>query len=218
MKSSLIIIVIVIVVILFIKPKITYNKIIGSGNRINEDRPLENFSAIKIIGSIDVNTNYSNDFNCSISGDDNLIPHLTTEVINNELNISIKKNYSTKEGLKVNVYAPNYDEISIKGSGDVNISDFNNDKLSLKIDGSGDITGFGDVQTLTVKINGSGDIMLKELKSKSTKIIINGSGDAKVWASESISAVINGSGDIEYHGDPINVDRKINGSGNISGP
>ena len=62
--------------------------------------------------------------------------------------------------------------------------DFNNDKLSLKIDGSGDITGFGDVQTLTVKINGSGDIMLKELKSKSTKIIINGSGDAKVWASK----------------------------------
>ena len=61
MKSALIIIAIVIVVILFIKPKITYNKIIGSGNRINEDRPLENFSAIKIIGSIDENTNYSKD-------------------------------------------------------------------------------------------------------------------------------------------------------------
>ena len=216
MKTSLIIVAVIIIIIFFMKPKITYNKIIGSGNIINEDRNLEHFSSIKIIGSIDVNANHSNDYNCSVNGDDNLISYIKTEVVNNELNISINKSYSTKEGLKVNVYAPNYDKISIKGSGDINISDFNNDKLSLNIDGSGDITGFGDVQTLIVKINGSGDIMLRELKSKSTKITINGSGDAEIWASESISAVINGSGDIEYYGDPINVKRKVNGSGDIS--
>ena len=116
----------------------------------------------------------------------------------------------------MNVNAPNYDEVSITGSGDINFIDFKNDNLSLNIDGSGDIAGNGDVQTLIAKINGSGNIMLKDLKSKTTKITINGSGDAKIWASESISAVINGSGDIEYYGDPINVKSKVNGSGNIS--
>ena len=58
--------------------------------------------------------------------------------------------------------------------------------------------------------------MLRELKSKSTKVTINGSGDAEIWASESLSAVINGSGDINYYGDPINITSEVNGSGNIS--
>ena len=47
---------------------------------------------------------------------------------------------------------------------------------------------------------------------------INGSGDAEIWSSESLSAIVNGSGDIEYYGDPINVKREVNGSGNISSP
>ena len=137
---------------------------------------------------------------------------------NNNLKISINKNYSSTEGLKVDVNVPNYDEVYIAGSGDINLIDFKNNNLSLSIDGSGDIKGYGDVQTLIVKINGSGDMMLKDLKSKTTKITINGSGDAEIWASESISAVINGSGDIKYYGDPINVKREVNGSGNISSP
>ena len=194
------------------------NSIKGSGNIISENRELTNFNSIHLIGSMDVNINSSDEYNCNIVGDDNIMPYIKTEVTNNNLQISIKKNYSSTEGLKVNVNAPNYDEVSITGSGDVNLIDFKNDNLSLNIDGSGDIAGNGDVQTLIAKINGSGNIMLKDLKSKTTKITINGSGDAKIWASESISAVINGSGDIKYYGNPINVKREVNGSGNISSP
>ena len=95
MKTSLIIIAVILVIIFLKKSKITYNKITGSGNVINEDRNLEPFNSIKIIGSIDVNVNYSNDYNCSVNGDDNLISYIITEVLNNELNISINKNYST---------------------------------------------------------------------------------------------------------------------------
>jgi len=130
-------------------------------------------------------------------------------ILFHNLQISINKNYSSIEGIEVNVNAPEYDEVSISGSGDINIIDFKNDNLSLNISGSGDITANGEVQTLIAKISGSG------LISKSATITINGSGDAKIWASDSISAQINGSGDIEYSGNPINVKSKINGSGDI---
>ncbi len=191
-------------------------KIQGSGNIISESRELNNFTSIILLGSIDVNIKTSESNNCVVVADDNLIPFIKTEVVNNNLQISINKNYSSIEGIEVNVNAPEYDEVSISGSGDINIIDFKNDNLSLNISGSGDITANGEVQTLIAKISGSGNLMSKEIKSKFATITINGSGDAEVFASDSISAKINGSGNIEYFGNPENVDSIINGSGDIN--
>ena len=190
-------------------------KIQGSGNIISESRELNNFTSIILLGSIDVNIKTSESNNCVVVADDNLIPFIKTEVVNNKLNISLNESYSSEEKLVVNINTPNYDEVSLSGSGNINILDFKNNNLSLNISGSGNITGNGEVETLVVKINGSGNLMSKEIKSKSATITINGSGDAEVFASDSISAKINGSGNIKYFGNPENVDSIINGSGDI---
>ena len=191
------------------------NNIQGSGNIISESRELNNFTSIILLGSIDVNIKTSESNNCVVVADDNLIPYIKTEVVNNKLNISLNESYSSEEKLVVNINTPNYDEVSLSGSGNINILDFKNNNLSLNISGSGNITGNGEVETLVVKINGSGNLMSKEIKSKSATITINGSGDGEVFASDSISAKINGSGNIKYFGNPENVDSIINGSGDI---
>ena len=215
MKTLLITLAIIIIIIFFIKNNLTKNNIQGSGNIISESRELNNFTSIILLGSIDVNIKTSESNNCVVVADDNLIPYIKTEVVNNKLNISLNESYSSEEKLVVNINTPNYDEVSLSGSGNINILDFKNNNLSLNISGSGNITGNGEVETLVVKINGSGNLMSKEIKSKSATITINGSGDAEVFASDSISAKINGSGNIEYFGNPENVDSIINGSGDI---
>ena len=215
MKTLLITLAIIIIIIFFIKNNLTKNNIQGSGNIISESRELNNFTSIILLGSIDVNIKTSESNNCVVVADDNLIPYIKTEVVNNKLNISLNESYSSEEKLVVNINTPNYDEVSLSGSGNINILDFKNNNLSLNISGSGNITGNGEVETLVVKINGSGNLMSKEIKSKFATITINGSGDAEVFASDSISAKINGSGNIEYFGNPENVDSIINGSGNI---
>ena len=191
------------------------NNIQGSGNIISESRELNNFTSIILLGSIDVNIKTSESNNCVVVADDNLIPYIKTEVVNNKLNISLNESYSSEEKLVVNINTPNYDEVSLSGSGNITILDFKYNNLSLNISGSGNITGNGEVETLVVKINGSGNLMSKEIKSKIATITINGSGDAEVFASDSISAKINGSGNIEYFGNPEIVDSIINGSGDI---
>ena len=215
MKTLLITLAVIIIIIFFIKNNLTKNNIQGSGNIISESRELNNFTSIILLGSIDVNIKTSESNNCVVVADDNLIPYIKTEVVNNKLNISLNESYSSKEKLVVNINTPNYDEVSLSGSGNINILDFKNNNLSLNISGSGNITGNGEVETLVVKINGSGNLMSKEIKSKSATITINGSGDGEVFASDSISAKINGSGNIEYFGNPENVDSIINGSGDI---
>ena len=216
MKTLLITLAVIIIIIFFIKNNLTKNNIQGSGNIISESRELNNFTSIILLGSIDVNIKTSESNNCVVVADDNLIPFIKTEVVNNKLNISLNESYSSEEKLVVNINTPNYDEVSLSGSGNINILDFKNNNLSLNISGSGNITGNGEVETLVVKINGSGNLMSKEIKSKSATITINGSGDGEVFASDSISAKINGSGNIEYFGNPENVDSIINGSGDIN--
>ena len=215
MKTLLITLAVIIIIIFFIKNNLTKNNIQGSGNIISESRELNNFTSIILLGSIDVNIKTSESNNCVVVADDNLIPYIKTEVVNNKLNISLNESYSSEDKLVVNINTPNYDEVSLSGSGNINILDFKNNNLSLNISGSGNITGNGEVETLVVKINGSGNLMSKEIKSKSATITINGSGDGEVFASDSISAKINGSGNIKYFGNPENVDSIINGSGDI---
>ena len=216
MKTLLITLAVIIIIIFIIKNNLTKNNIQGSGNIISESRELNNFTSIILLGSIDVNIKTSESNNCVVVADDNLIPYIKTEVVNNKLNISLNESYSSEEKLVVNINTPNYDEVSLSGSGNINIFDFKKNNLSLNISGSGNITGNGEVETLVVKINGSGNLMSKEIKSKSATITINGSGDGEVFASDSISAKINGSGNIKYFGNPENVDSIINGSGDIT--
>ena len=215
MKTLLITLAVIIIIIFLIKNNLTKNNIQGSGNIISESRELNNFTSIILLGSIDVNIKTSESNNCVVVADDNLIPYIKTEVVNNKLNISLNESYSSEEKLVVNINTPNYDEVSLSGSGNINILDFKKNNLSLNVSGSGNITGNGEVETLVVKINGSGNLMSKEIKSKSATITINGSGVGKVFASDSISAKINGSGNIKYFGNPENVDSIINGSGDI---
>ena len=215
MKKSLIILCLITTPIIIFLSCYSLNSIKGSGTIISDYRELNNFTSLDLSGSIDININYSDNYSCTVIGDDNLIPFIKTEVINNNLKILINKSYSSTVGLVVNVNTPEYDTVLISGSGDSNIVDFKGNNLTLNISGSGDITANGDVQTLKAKINGSGDILATKLKSKSATIEINGSGDAIIWAENLIIAKINGSGDIKYYGNPTNVESNINGSGDI---
>ena len=124
---KIILLMLIIMSIIIITSCVSMNSIKGSGIIVSENRELTNFNSIKLLGSIDVNINSSDNYNCTISGDDNLIPLIKTEVLHNNLQISINKSYSSTDGLVVNVNAPKYDEVSISGSGDININDFKNE-------------------------------------------------------------------------------------------
>ena len=216
MKLFATILLLIVIIIYFVKIKFSFDRIEGSGNIISEYRELSNFQSISLLGSIDIDINYSDATSCTVVGDDNIIEHVKTEVINDKLKISIDKSYSSTKALVVNLSVLNVNELSVSGSGDIRFKNYKDDKLSLKISGSGDILGDGNVETLTGKINGSGDLLLKELHSKSATININGSGDAEVWASDTMVGAINGSGDIDLYGNPENIESKINGSGEIN--
>ena len=192
--------------------------IAGSGQVMSEDRSLPDFDTVELEGNMDVEISKGDSVKCTVEGDDNIIPLLKTEVRGNRLRIYLKRGISLSSYKALNVYleVPEINGVSVSGSGDISFTDVTRGDVKVSINGSGDLTGTGEAEAVTAEINGSGDMHLFKLFSERASVEINGSGDVEINASASLDAEINGSGDIKYKGNPPEIKRSVNGSGDIA--
>ncbi len=212
------------------------NQVHGSGNMTSEKRALTGFSVVSSSGSVDIEVTQG-DFGVVVYGEDNIIPHLITEVEAGVLKIRTESgfNYSTTRDLSVKVSLPTVQGIRMSGSGNVKSNGkLKSDKLKLEVSGSGDfnvdldadelvtsISGSGNfnllgrAEKLDARISGSGDLRASDLKSKNVLVRVSGSGNADVYAEENLTAEVVGSGDVSYRGKPGMTSLNALGSGNI---
>jgi len=213
-------------------------KVRGNGKMITKTRTVSDYDKISAGGSFDVKLVAGTEGKVTIYIDENLLPYLITEVVNNKLKIKWKKgvNISSRSNILMTVPFKDIDEVSLAGSGDVYSEDVikaNSFKTALagsgdiklkvdasdivsKIAGSGDIALIGNTNTLSCSIAGSGDIQAYELISNDASVNIAGSGGVKLNVKDNLKARISGSGNIYYKGNPKKQDVKVNGSGNVS--
>lgn len=221
-------------------PSNNKNKITGNGNVISQTRSTEDYDAIKVAGSFDVDLVAGKEGKITLKGEENLLSAIKVVVEDNILKISVEKstNLRPSVGKKIQITIPfeKISELSLAGSGDIQSKDpIKNDKFSAKLSGSGNfnlaidsnnldlnLSGSGNVHlkgsadNFTTKLSGSGDIDAANLKSKNVDVNISGSGNSRVNCNESLTARVSGSGDIKYSGNPEKRDVKVSGSGNIS--
>ena len=215
-------------------------KVKGNGNVISEKIVTSSYDKIAVTGFFDVELVAGKEGNITIKGEENLIPHIKIEVVNQELKITTDKNkyISTSNGKNIIITVPfeSINQVSLTGSGDISTKNtIASNSFSAKLTGSGDLklnveckdldvnlNGSGDIvligftDNITSNLNGSGDIKASSMKSKNATVTISGSGDNSVFCSESIYARVSGSGDIKYSGNPEKKDTKVNGSGDIT--
>ena len=91
-------------------------------------------------------------------------------------------------------------DISIGGSGDVEVERIAADSLEINIGGSGSVKGAGTATRLEVSIGGSGDVDLAGLKVDTAEVNIGGAGDVAFASDGQVEANIAGSGDIRVTG------------------
>lgn len=193
------------------------NTLIGSGVERTEVRPVVDFKKIRVEGSADVIATIGSTTSLSVTGDDNLIPYVTTVVEGGVLVVDMKPgSYHWRHGLRVEVTTPTLENVSIDGSADVNVNGLSGGSFGVDISGSGSLRGFGSVDKLTVSVSGSGDLRLYDVVAREVHVTISGSGDAQVHATDTLIAEVSGSGDIRYRGNPRNPRLSISGSGSVA--
>jgi Putative auto-transporter adhesin, head GIN domain len=213
-------------------------RIVGNGNVITQKRSTPDYDQVSVSGSMDIELIAGKEGELIVTGEENILPYLKTEVVGEDLKIYFenKKNYSHKKKLIITVPFDKISTVKSTGSGDiVGKSIISGDTFTLHIAGSGDanievntaslkteITGSGDVSVkgkstnVEAIISGSGDIKCNQVISENAVSRISGSGSISIYASKKINAKVSGSGDIKYYGKPEFVEKKVSGSGTIS--
>ncbi|MEJ7683448.1 MAG: head GIN domain-containing protein [Segetibacter sp.] len=217
-----------------------WETITGNGNVKKETRDVSGFTGVALSGNMNVQLTYGNSNSITVEGDENLLPYIETKVEDGVLLVRSKNKtgIKTKNKLIVYVSLTKVTELKVSGSGNITGNgDFSNDgETNISVSGSGDVNvGINSFNETKIAVSGSGNVTLK---GKSTNNIeaaisgsgnidcsdvacndvfahVSGSGNIKVYANKSIDAKVSGSGNIYYKGSATNINLKSSGSGKI---
>lgn len=206
--------------------------IIGSGNKITQERNVSGFSSVSFSGAGNLNIIQDATTRLKLTGDDNILDNVETYVQDGVLYIKPKQCVSG--GIDAYANMDTIRAISLNGSGNIiGGTRIISDDLTLALSGSGKILAGLQAKKLTVTVSGSGESTLigtvddfiyessgsnklsaYKLSAKRGKITISGSGNAETTAEETLDATISGSGTVYYKGNAT-VSQTVSGSGKI---
>ena len=234
----------------------------GTGSGTDQPLPLDNNASVKDFEFVTLNTPGVMEISqgavefLEIVGDPNVISSITAVVTDRKLVISSEKALPTNSsiiyklsvknltGVLLNEFGvvkiPNYTseglELTVNGSGRIDLGDIRVTDLKFVIKGNGSVEADSVTSTkLTVSSTdaggvtiaggntvelvlelGSGTFLGADFKSTNVTLNMNGSGSAQVWAVEKLDVTINGNGNVIYFGEPT-MSMSMSGGGQLTG-
>ena len=164
----------------------------GSGIKMSETREIDEFDRIHVDGMGTVNVEFGDKPSLQVTGDDNLLEFVETQVVEGVLKISLRENINPVTKLTFDVVATKLEAAEIDGAAKLFIRSAKLDDLQLIVDGAGEITADGTTESLDIEVSGAASIDTNELLAKSVKISISGAANANIYASETLDATISG--------------------------
>ncbi len=208
----------------------------GNDIIISEERSVNPFHGLVVIGDFEVEIIYDTIQEVEISADENLLAYIDTRVVGKNLIIepNTDRCLRSRSGIRVTVYTDVLREAELDGPGIIICYDWYADYLRLKLKGSGDIifinadvldiraynyaSGIIEIEGLadeaTFVVDGSGDIRAFRLPVYECYAEITGPGNINCTVIDYLDAVIDGSGFIYLKGNPI-IRSSIRGTGDI---
>jgi len=188
----------------------------GSGIVKTEKRSIASFDSIdaNYVGSIQVRSQGQDSL--EISGDDNIIPLITTEVKNGTLYIRPTKGYNPQQKLQIIISTPDLKKFVFDGVGKANLSNVNNDRLEIVVNGVGDFSASGETKEADITLSGVGSLDAKNLHTVNAKVNSTGVGNVDIYVTGQLDAQASGVGKINYYGSPKIVNRQTEGIGKIN--
>lgn len=211
-------------------------RIVGSGNVITENRPISGIDRVSMTISGNLEIQQGATESLTVSGEDNVLPLLLTEVRGDELVIRWKSNTSiqTHRPPLIKLTVKNLREVNfssfgkvtvgsittgdflltLSSSGDIEIDGIQADKITANLSSSGNALIKGRASQLDLRVTSSGSFQGGDLQVQRAQVRVSSSGNVTVWVVEDLVANITSSGDVAYYGSP-SVKQTITSSGNL---
>ncbi|NJK87373.1 MAG: DUF2807 domain-containing protein [Bacteroidales bacterium] len=211
------------------------NSVTGNGNVTEEDRDVSGFDALEVENGLDVFITMGENESLRLEADENLLPHIITEVDNGKLRIFSDVNIRMAKSKKIYVNYIQLNDISISSAGDVrslnklitndlrlNLSSAGNlnleleaDEVEIEISSSGNATLSGETEYLKADLSSAGDLNAYNLEAKRGNVRVSSAGDARVNVTEEAEFNTSSAGDIVYMGDPKRINVNSSSAGEV---
>jgi hypothetical protein len=188
----------------------------SSGAQKTESRQVSGFTQIKLLGFGTLNITQGETDSLTITADEDMLPHLTSEVVNGTLELGVKPRLLFKS-LRHVTYAvtiQRLEGVQLSGAGTVHATGVKTAAFNVAISGAGDMSVSGGAQSQNVRISGAGNYNASEFQTDTADVTITGAGNARINATQMLYATISGAGAITYHGMP-QVSQRITGVGSV---
>lgn len=148
-----------------------------------------------------------------VSGDENLLPYVLTEVVDGRLVIVNNIQLRPELPLHVLIITPKLAKLELSGTASGRVLGARGPSLTVGLAGAAAVELQGEVSAVTFDISGTGAVAAHGLRAQSVKIDLSGAGSAKVFATAELDVKISGAGAIEYAGKPAKISKTISGVG-----
>ena len=186
----------------------------GSGKLLTEKRNVGSFNSISTEGAFDIEVVCQKPQDVEISGDDNILPLVTTEVSNNVLHVRNLRNYSTSQPLTLKISTPDLVGIHSSGAGTIEISGLKNDRFEIDVNGAPTIKASGETKALKIDTNGAGTVDTYKLRAARVEVESKGVSGVEVYAAEQLDVTVSGPSHVTYRGNPV-VNKTVHGPGSV---
>jgi hypothetical protein len=211
----------------------------GSGKVAEEDRTIGEFTEIEVHGVVAADVTAGESPMLKLSGDDNLLPLIETEVRDGRLVIRAKpgQNINPTTPLKAavtatkplgraevsgaascRVAAPTAPKFHGQGSGatSLTLEGLDAEQLDLDASGASTVAASGKVQALTAGASGASNLRLAGLEASTADVSVSGASGAEVKATEAITGSASGASNITVLGNPPRKDVSKSGASGIT--
>lgn len=181
-------------------------------------RAVPSFIAVNAKGAFAMTVEVGKTQSVLVSGDDKFVGSLKTEVVDNELLITMpeKINRSSKSDPRITITVPSLSRVKVEGAGETIINNVKTDRLDIGYLGAGHLVANGKVKYLRINAKGVGEVDTKSLVAERVDVNFEGVGHVSVHATDLLNAVAKGMGELDYYGHPKTVNKSVAGIGSVN--
>lgn len=186
----------------------------GDGNVKTEYRQISDVTMVDIAGAYDVQWS-SGAPSLAITTDQNLLPHIQSEVSGGILKIHSEGSLAPTRGTRIVINSSALVRVNLAGAVSLTARRVASASFAISSAGASTLNVDGNVTDLTAELTGACRLNAPLLNAKSADVSLVGASSADVAVKETLKTTITGAGSLTYSGQPATVEKQITGAGSI---
>lgn len=127
----------------------------GSGVADSEMRAVPDFTSVQVSGGIQLDLIVGPATALEVSADDNILPHVVTEVCGGRLSVFVDSSFSSSVGIKVRAMTPQVKAVEASGASTATLTGINGKQFRLALSGASTCALTGNADRMDLRLSGA---------------------------------------------------------------